>query len=68
MEEELKEAVAEIESFPLHVEEFCSRLSSTDTRTEAIGAFHKLEKAAGRIMDDHTSFLARFEAFLKQPA
>lgn len=54
--------------FPLSLDEFCTRLSSTDKRVELIGAFHHVEKVAGRVQDTSGNFAARFEAFAKQPA
>ncbi len=54
--------------FPLSLDEFCQRLSATDKRVELIGAFHHVEKAAGRGQDTSGNFAARFEAFANQPA
>lgn len=54
--------------FPLSLDEFCMRLSSTDKRTELIGAFNHVEKLAGRLLDTDGNFRARFEAFASQPA
>lgn len=48
--------------------EFCTRLSATDRRVEMIGAFHHVEKKAGRIKDTEESFRSRFDAFVNQPA
>jgi len=54
--------------FPLSLDEFCQRLSASDRRTELIGAFHHVEKAAGRAQDTEGNFRARFDAFVSQPA
>lgn len=54
--------------FPVSLDEFCQRRSATDKRVELIGAFHHVEKAAGRGQDTSGNYLARFEAFVTQPA
>lgn len=53
--------------FQLTLEEFCTRLSATCKRVELIGAFSSVETRAGRIKDYESGFLARFDAFTKQP-
>jgi hypothetical protein len=54
--------------FPLSLDEFCQRLSTTDKRVELIGAFYHVEKAAKRGNDTSGNFTARFQAFVNQPA
>lgn len=64
-------AVAQVEApseFPLSLEEFCKRLSASDRRVELIGAFHHVEKSAGRDRDTESAYSARFVAFVNQPA
>lgn len=56
------------ETFPQTIEEFCRDLSVNDRRVEMIGAFHAIEKAAGRLKDDAAAFLARFETFVNRRA
>ena len=56
------------DEFPLSLDEFCSRLSSTDKRVETIGAFHHTEKAAGRNKDIESAYIARYSDFINQPA
>jgi len=52
----------------LSLDEFCSRLSSSDKRVEMIGAFHHTEKAAGRNKDIESAYIARYSDFINQPA
>lgn len=54
--------------FPISLDEFCTRQSGKDQRVELIGAFFRVEKAAGRTQDLQGAFAARFEAFASQPA
>lgn len=54
--------------FTQTLQEFCSALSTTDRRVEMIGAFHSVERAAGRMRDTATNYQKRFTAFLTQPA
>ena len=61
-------AAAQNNEFPLSLDEFCSRLSSTDKRVEMIGAFHHTEKVAGRNKDVESAYIARYSAFINQPA
>jgi hypothetical protein len=56
------------DEFPLSLDEFCSRLSSSDKRVEMIGAFHHTEKAAGHNKDIESAYIARYSAFINQPA
>ena len=56
------------DAFPLTLEEFCTRLSSTDRRVELIGGFEHAESIAGRVKDLEASFAIRFAAFANQPA
>ena len=53
--------------FPLSLDEFCSQISITDKRVEAIGAFHATEKAAGRVKDTFPAYSGRYTAFLAKP-
>lgn len=53
--------------FQVTLEEFCTRISKTDRRVELIGAFHHVEKAAGRVKDAESAFAARFADFANQP-
>jgi hypothetical protein len=59
---------ASTESFPLSLDEFCSRLSQTDRRVELIGGFHHSERAAGHSNDTEAAFAARYVAFCNAPA
>jgi hypothetical protein len=54
--------------YPLTLEEFCSRLSTTDKRVELIGAFAHEEIRAGRIKGLASEYEARFRAFVTKPA
>lgn len=54
--------------FPLSLEEYCARLSTTDRRAELIGGFHFSEKQSGRVKDTETNYKKRFAEFCKQPA
>lgn len=54
--------------FPLSLNEFCTRLSTTDRRVELIGGFEHSERVAGVGKDTSANFEARFAAFAKQPA
>lgn len=60
--------VGEPNEFPLTLDEFCARLSTTDKRVELIGAFHSIEKVAGRVKDLESAYATRFSAFINQPA
>lgn len=62
------ETVAEQAEFPLTLEEFCIRLSVTDSRVELIGGFENQERLAGRVKDTESNFAGRFQAFINQPA
>jgi len=50
------------------LDEFCTELSTTDRRVEMIGAFHSMERRAGRTVDTSVGYRARYEAFCKAPA
>ncbi len=60
--------ITEPGEFPLTLEEFCSRLSTTDKRVELIGAFAHDETRAGRIKGLASEYEARFRAFVTKPA
>lgn len=53
---------------PLSLDEFCTRLSSTDRRVEIIGGFHSEEAKSGNTKDVESAFLARFNEFINKPA
>lgn len=55
-------------SQPLTLNEFCTRLSQSDSRVELIGAFHSVEKRAGHFKDFESAYQARFTTFINQPA
>lgn len=48
--------------------EFCTRLSASVKRPELIGAFHSVEKSAGRISATDAEFRRRYDAFCNAPA
>jgi hypothetical protein len=54
-------------SEPLTLDEFCMRFSQVDRRVELIGAFHYVEKSAGRQKDTEEAYRARFDAFVNAP-
>lgn len=56
------------DSFELTLDEFCTRLSAQDKRVELIGAFHNVEKQAGKVKDTEAAFKKRFDDFAIQPA
>ncbi len=60
--------VAQEKEAALTLDEFCLRLSTTDTRTELIAGYHSVEKKNDRQKDTETAFRARFEAFVNEPA
>jgi hypothetical protein len=55
-------------NYPLSLDEFCTRLSTTDKRVELIGAFHHAEINAGRSKDTESAFASRYFSFCNQPA
>lgn len=57
-----------VTEFAQGVEEFCANLSATDGRIEMIGAFYRVEMAAGRTRALPSEFKVRYSAFLTQPA
>jgi hypothetical protein len=65
---EVSAAPAEVQEFPLTIEEFCTRLSATDRRVELIGGFCASEKAANRVKDTESAFQSRYADFINQPA
>lgn len=54
-------------AFDVTIDEFCIRLSATDTRVEMIGAFCADEKRHSRIKDSDANFTKRFGEFVKRP-
>jgi hypothetical protein len=57
-----------VSEFVQGIEEFCANLSATDRRIEMIGAFYRVESAAGRTRALPSEFKDRYSAFLIQPA
>lgn len=57
-----------VSEFVQGIEEFCATLSATDRRIEMIGAFYRVECAAGRMRALPSVFKDRYTAFLTQPA
>lgn len=57
-----------VTEFVQGIEEFCATLSATDRRIEMIGAFYRVEMAAGRTRALPSEFKDRYSAFLIQPA
>lgn len=55
-------------SFELTLDEFCTRLSSTDKRVEMIAGFHYVEKQAGRVKATEEAFAKRYADFQTIPA
>lgn len=62
------EVAEEVAEFPLTVAEACARISADDRRVEMIGAFHSVERAAGRVKDTESAYRERFAAFCNAPA
>jgi hypothetical protein len=54
---------ATVDNFPLTLNEFCARLSSTERRVELIGAFAHDERQSGVVKDSQAAFASRFAAF-----
>jgi hypothetical protein len=57
-----------VSEFVQGIEEFCATLSATDRQIEMIGAFYRVESAAGRTRALPSVFKDRYAAFLIQPA
>lgn len=57
-----------ITDFPSSIDEFCIRLSATEKRVELVGAFNHSERVAGRVLALDSEWMARFDAFVHQPA
>jgi hypothetical protein len=49
------------------LEEFCRRKSETVNRPELLGAFHFVERSAGRAQDSAEAFEKRFDEFVTKP-
>ncbi|MFZ4538513.1 hypothetical protein [Propionivibrio sp.] len=62
------ETPSEVADFPMSLQEFCTRLSSTDRRVELIGGFEHGERVAGRAKDTDAAYSKRFTAFINAPA
>lgn len=58
----------EPDAFDLTLQEFCTRLSTSDGRVEMIAGFHYSEIQAGRTKDSEANFSSRYVAFQTQPA
>ena len=61
------EMATQEDHYPLTLDEFCQRLSTTDRRVELIGAFEHMEKRAGHLKDIETAYRSRYEKFVNQP-
>jgi hypothetical protein len=57
-----------VSEFVQSITEFCATLSANDRRIEMIGAFYRVESAAGRTRALPSVFKDRYVAFLTQPA
>lgn len=53
---------------PLALDEFCMRLSATERRTSLIGAFHLVQRRAGRLTAPESFYRTAFAAFVHAPA
>lgn len=49
------------------LDEFCTHLSITDKRVEMIGAFHSVERQAGRSKDLASAYASRYQSFCNKP-
>lgn len=58
----------EVPVVAISLTEFCTRLSASVKRPELIGAFHSVEKAAGRVSATDAEFRQRYDAFCNAPA
>lgn len=54
-------------SEPLHLTEYCRRLSEKVRSPELIGAFYRAEQAANRVRATAEEFDSRFATFTKKP-
>jgi hypothetical protein len=61
------EVKAEVEP-TVKLSEFCIRQSSTGANVAMLGSFDHEERKGNRLRDTYSAYLARFEAFKKQPA
>lgn len=55
------------DQFQLGLDEFCARLSNSDTRVELIAGFHADEASKGRMKGFESDYRSRFEVFAKRP-
>ena len=60
--------VAQVESFDLTIDEYCTRLSADKASPEIIGGFHHSQVVAGNNKASSAAFAQAFDAFKKQPA
>lgn len=65
--EELPAAESEV-SFPLHLDEFCRRLSISVKRPTLIGGFHAYATRQGLLLAYEPEFISAFESFRRLPA
>ena len=56
------------EDFPLHLDEFCRRLSTSVKRPTLIGGFHSFATRQGLLLAREPEFMSAFEAFRRLPA
>lgn len=52
----------------LSLQEFCTRLSSTENRVELISGFEHDERTSGRLKDTDKAFAGRYQVFINRPA
>lgn len=55
-------------AFPVALDEFCQRLSTTDRRVEMISAFHHWARAQGLLKASESEYQARYAEFATHPA
>jgi hypothetical protein len=54
-------------AIPLTLDEFCARLSKSDSRVELIGGFYADAKRRGHTKDVDVGFLRAFESYVTRP-
>ena len=52
----------------LTLHDFCTRLSTTESRVELISGFESEERRKNRLKDTQSAFDGRFKAFINRPA
>lgn len=55
-------------AFPITLQEFCTRISTTDKRVELIGAFYTTKLTAGVTSATQADFSVMLDEFANQPA